>query len=232
MILSIHQPSYFPWLGLLSKIANSDAVIVLDEVQLSDNAFQHRNLFLTATGSEKFLSIPFTRKNYLARPFGDLEIASTDWSGKHWAFLRNSYRKHPFAAELWPVLEPYYTTPYERLIDPVLASMVLCLSLLNLSTRVVLQSTLDYDRSLHKGDLVLALCQAAGASCYLSGTGAQAYLDDKAFQRHLPLRYTTFTHPVYPQLGRSIFVPGLSSLDLLFNVGIERAGQLLRHGIE
>ncbi|HEY3277770.1 MAG TPA: WbqC family protein, partial [Syntrophorhabdaceae bacterium] len=61
MILSIHQPSYFPWLGLLDKIAKSDVYMVMDEVQLTDAAYQHRNIFLTADGKIKYLTIPFKK---------------------------------------------------------------------------------------------------------------------------------------------------------------------------
>ena len=50
MITAIHQPSYFPWLGWMDKINKCDQFILMDEVQLSDRAYQHRNLFLTNTG--------------------------------------------------------------------------------------------------------------------------------------------------------------------------------------
>ena len=61
MIVSIHQPSYFPWLGWLHKVNNSDVFIMMDEVQLSDSAYQHRNIFLDKEGNEKYLNIGITR---------------------------------------------------------------------------------------------------------------------------------------------------------------------------
>jgi len=33
MIVSIHQPNYLPWMGLMHKILESDIFIVLDDVQ-------------------------------------------------------------------------------------------------------------------------------------------------------------------------------------------------------
>jgi hypothetical protein len=227
MILSIHQPSYFPWLGMLDKIRNSDVFMVMDEVQLSDNAYQHRNLFLTADGEAKFLTIPFTKKDYLKRPFRELEIASPDWRSKHLNFIWNTYRKHSYASEILPRLEDFYAADYPLLADAVLASMRLSFDLFGIDTQVVFQSAMNYDRSLRRGDLVFALVRATGATCYLSGTGAQSYLDESAFRGELSLRYNAFHHPVYPQKGRSSFRQGLACLDALFNVGMDGARALI-----
>jgi len=227
MIVSIHQPSYFPWLGMLDKIRKSDIFMVMDEVQLSDNAYQHRNLFLTADGKTKFLTIPFAKKDYLKRPFRELEIASPNWRSKHLNFIWNSYRKHAYANEIMPRVEGFYAADYHLLADAVLASMRLSFDLFGIATQVVFQSAMKYDRSLRRGDLVLALVRASGATCYLSGTGAQSYLDESAFRGDLTMRYNFFHHPVYSQKGGSSFKEGLACLDALFNVGVEGARALI-----
>lgn len=226
-MLSIHQPSYFPWLGLLNKIDQCDLFMVMDEVQLSDSAYQHRNLFLTTDGRAKYLSIPFVRKNYLQKRFRDIEIASDDWRERHLSFIKNSYAKHPHAAEVMPHLERYYATQYGSLFEAVMASMELSFALFGIETKVVLQSEMSYDRSLRRGALVVALARAAGARCYLSGEGARAYLDESAFGTELALRYSSFNHPRYPQHGRTDFYPGLAAIDALFNLGISGARTLL-----
>jgi WbqC-like protein family len=228
MILSIHQPAYFPWLGLLHKIAQSDVFLVMDEVQLSDSAFQHRNQFLTADGQTRYLSIPFVRKGYLDKPFREIAIAAPDWATRHRDFIRSNYGKHPFAGEIMPRLDDYFAAPYASLFDAVLASMRLAFDLLAVRAKVILQSSLDFDRGLRKGELVPALARAAGADCYLSGPGARAYLDEAAFGDGLTLRYDRFAHPVYRQKNANSFVSGLSCLDLLFNVGSEAASAILR----
>jgi len=227
MILSMHQPSYFPWLGLLDKINRSDAHIIMDEVQLSDNAYQHRNLFLTADGRAKFLTIPFVRKGYLERSFREIEIARSDWRTDHLNFIANSYRKHPFANEVLPQLESFYAVDYRLLADAVLASMRLAFELFAIKTRLKLQSEMKYDHSTSRGDLVVALTRAVGAQCYLSGTGARAYLDESAFPDEVTVRYNEFHHPHYLQKGAAAFQPGLACLDALFNLGTDGARALL-----
>lgn len=226
MILSIHQPSYFPWLGLLEKIRNSDVYMVMDEVRLSDSGYQHRNLFLTSDGREKFLTIPLVKKDYLKTPLREIRIAPQNWRAKHMNFIKENYGKHPFAGEIMPEIEAFFSVDYQRLVDAAVASMRLTFRLFRIATKITFQSDMSYDRSLHRGDLVLALVRAAGADCYLSGTGARAYLDESAFGG-LALRYSEFTHPFYAQHGRDGFCAGLSSLDALFNLGAERARALL-----
>ena len=230
MILSIHQPGYFPWLGLLDKISKSDAFMVLDEVQLSDSLYQHRNLFAMPDGSPKFLTIPIVKKGYRDKPFRDIQIASSDWRKRHLNFIWNSYRKHPFADEVMPRLESYFFADYSSLCDAVVASMRLSFEFFGINSKVIFQSNMDYDRSVRRGDLILALVRAAEASCYLSGAGAKAYLDEAAFSGDLSLRYNVFQHPVYPQKGGSPFHEGLSCLDALFNIGIENARNLVGGG--
>lgn len=228
MIVAIHQPSYFPWLGLLHKIRHCDTFVVMDEVQLADRAFQHRNLFLDGGGRAQYLSIPFARSGYRDRPLRELRIAADDWRQRHWDFLRSNYGRHPFAAELMPSLQAFYAAAYETLFEPIWASMALALSWFGLRPRVVRQSSLEYDRTLRKGELIVALARAAGGSVYLSGTGAQAYLQEADFGPGFELRFNRFQHPRYPQRNAGEFVEGLACLDLLFNVGSQRAGAILR----
>jgi hypothetical protein len=39
MIVSIHQPNYFPWVGYFYKRMKSDIFVFLDDVQFSKNSY-------------------------------------------------------------------------------------------------------------------------------------------------------------------------------------------------
>lgn len=227
MILSIHQPSYFPWMGLLHKIAQSDQYVLMDEVALSDSAFQHRNLFLNNDGRAKYLTIPFVRSGYQSKAFRDLEFSDPNWPRRHLDFLSNNYRKHPFYKDVMPQIEAVLTAKYERLVDVVVASMMLSFQWFGISTPVIAQSTLEYDRSLRRGELVMALIKACNADVYISGTGAKAYLDESQFGDSVELVYTKFSHPTYSQKGSNEFVAGLACIDIVFNIGERKAAELL-----
>jgi hypothetical protein len=224
MIFSIHQPCYFPWLGLLHKIACSDVLIVLDDVQLSDSAFQHRNQFLTNDGKVKFLTIPFVKQNYLGMSFKDLKISDPSWGVKHRNFLLNNYKKHEYFNQVYPKIEFIFFKDYTYLIDLVMDSMNVSMAMFGIKDQVILQSEIGYNGEAKKGDLVLQLLKATNAQHYLSGRGAQAYQDDSVFEAEgIVLEYVNFSHPVYPQKNSQEFVSGLSCLDLLFNIGADDA---------
>lgn len=231
MNYSIHQPCFFPWLGLLSKIEKSDILIVMDDVQLSDSAFQHRNQFLTNDGKVKYLTIPFVKQNYMATPFKELKIADASWRMKHNNFIQNNYKKHPFFDQIYSAVRPIFEEKTSYLFDVVLKSMNISMKLCGIHTELILQSQVAYNHEVTKGGLVIELLKAANAKHYLSGRGAEAYQNSEMFESAgITLEYMNFTHPEYPQKNSQEFIPGLSCLDLLFNVGSEKASQLMRSG--
>jgi hypothetical protein len=77
-----------------------------------------------------------------------------------------------------------------------------------------------------KTDMLIQMCQATGADCYLSNEGARAYVDEAKMARAgVQHSWQIFSHPVYPQ-GRS-FQPECSAIDLVFNLG-PAAGSVVR----
>lgn len=227
-IVSIHQPSYFPWLGLLHKIKKSTKFILMDEVQLSDSAFQHRNVFLTRDGKEKKLTVNISKKSYKDKFIKDLEISNRNWRTDHVNFIKENYRNTPFFHEVMPILDEFYSIDSFKLIDVLERSMRISMDLMNIKTEVVKMSELNYDRSKRKGQLVLSLVQNSGVRTYLSGKGAEEYLNVKEFSDcGFEVFFQEFKHPQYYQCNSKDFVPGLSCLDLLFNNGIELSRSLL-----
>lgn len=228
--LSIHQPSYFPWLGLLDKINKSDSFILMDEVQLADRAYQHRNIFLTTGGSEKYLTVNISKKGYRDKYIKDLELSNPNWQKEHYSFIQNNYKKHPFYDEVIEAIQEVYEKKYKFLIEPLYDSMQIALKMFDIKTPVRLMSEIDYDKSLQKDDLILELVKQAGATTYLTGTGALKYMDTERYEQEgIKIEVQEFSHPNYPQLNSADkFIPGISCLDMLFNVGINEASAILK----
>jgi hypothetical protein len=77
-------------------------------------------------------------------------------------------------------------------------------------------------------DLLIATTKAVGGTAYLSGDGADGYQQDGRFaEEGLELQFQSFAPQPYPQIGSKEFVPGLSVLDALFNLGFEGTAALL-----
>ena len=229
MIVTIHQPCYFPWLGLLHKIHSSQVFMVMDEVQLSDSAFQNRTQLLANTGKERFLTIPIEKKGYKSKSMSELMIANPQWANYHWNFISNNYKSHAYFTEIGHEIELVLGRKAQSLVDVLIYSMEISIACFDINIKVIRQSELDYDRSKRKSDLVIELLKSVNASCYISGTGAKAYQSDVDFQKAgIELRYQEFKHPIYSQKNTNEFIPGMSAIDLLMNLGAHESAKLLR----
>lgn len=233
-VVSIHQPSYFSWLGLLDKINQSDCYVFMDDVQLSDSAYQNRNIFLTNTGNIKYLNINLSKKGYKEKALKDLELSNPNWQKEHLNFFDSNYKKHPFYKEVLSEIIAFYEKPYNNLGETLFENMKLTLKLFGVKANVIRQSDLAYNKNVKKGELVIELIKAVGYNTYLSGKGATAYISDEEFERaNLKVIYQGFTHPKYKQINSpNEFVPGLSCLDFLFNCGLEEAQTILNKARE
>ena len=58
MIITIHQPEHFPYMGFFQKMEKADLFVVLDNVNYRKNYFQNRNKFLNNNGIEEWFGIP------------------------------------------------------------------------------------------------------------------------------------------------------------------------------
>jgi hypothetical protein len=233
MIVSIHQPSYFPWLQLIDKIRQSDRFVLLDTVQLSDSLFQHRNLFLNTNGEQHILTIPIERKGHLNSTIKDIRISQSKWQKKHNRFLFFNYKKHPYFNEIYPTLQPFFERDYRFLIDALDDSMRLSFELLGVETEIVRASSLTLNPELRKEQHVLDILRCVKATKYLSGNGAKAYQTETNFtSQGIDLHYQEFVMPIYEQRNTDAFDGGLSCLDLLFNLGVQTSQQLVAGAIE
>lgn len=229
MVVSIHQPSYFPWLGLLKKIFRSQLYVLMDEVQLSDRLFQHRNLFLDVNGQTRYLTIPINKKGFRGKKIKDITICDSSWQDDHKKFLLFNYKKSHFFDEVFQKIKIVFENKYKFLIDPLVASTKLSMDLFDIKTQVIMQSDLTYDRTRKKSDLILEIIKVTCADVYLSGLGAKEYLKLKDFQKeHIEILFNSFSHPQYHQINSDKFIPGLACLDVLFSIGIENSRKLFQ----
>lgn len=228
MIISINQPAYLPWLGYFERIARSDLHVVLDHVQFEKNSFTNRNKIRTSNG-EIWLTVPLATKGR----FGNLEISRLQfapnnlWQKKHWDTLCMNYRKAPYFEQYLQSYESLYKTEWDSFMPMLRALLHQHLDDLGIDTRLVYSSEIKPKGT--KSDLILNLCERAGATCYLSGALGRDYLDEKIFSRAgISIAYQDYKHPEYRQLQGG-FKPCMGILDLIFNEGPHSLSILLHN---
>lgn len=211
-IISIHQPHYHPWLGLLDKIANSHEHIVLDDVQFRKRNFQNRAQYSTTQGC-KLLTLPVQAKGHQQADLKihDVEIAPQNLQ-KQYLTLKHRYGKTEGWKDIADALAAIYYTPYCKLADINLALLELSLELFDIRTPIIKASNLQSQGQ--KNQKLIELCIERNATHYLSGNGAKKYMDDALFGKHgLNVLYQEFQHPIYEQNTGYDFQAGCFALD-------------------
>jgi len=216
-IVAIHQPQYFPWLPYLSKAAQCDVFVYLDNVQFQKNGVQNRNQIKTANGPS-WLTVPVRASmqvNIAQTPIDN----SQNWRQKHLRSIENAYARAPFKSLLEEGLRQAVEGEWNYLADLNIAVTEWMFKQLDIRCERVRSSDLDADGL--KDDLVLSICKELGGKTYLSGNGARAYQDPEKFrEQEIDLVYQQVESKEYPQcFPKSGFMPGLSGLDLILNVG-------------
>lgn len=212
-VVSLHQPHYFPWLGLLAKIACSDTFIFLDNVQFEKRGYQNRAQYSTPQGL-KHLTLPVLQKGTHSeqREIRDIHLNGADAAAKHFPTLSHRYGKAPGWKRIADRLEAILTAPQEKMISLCLATTALTMEVYGVKPKILNASEMAVDGM--KGERVLNLVAAAGGKTYLSGTGARNYLEADAFDKAgLGLVFQEFTHPIYKQSTEAEFQPAAFALE-------------------
>jgi len=230
MRLSIHQPSYWPWLGYLDKISKSDTFVLLDHVQANKASYQYRNIFF-CNGEEKILTLPVNYSHGIL--LNELEFKNDFWIKEHLNKLSNYYSKAPFYNEVFPLVEKLYESFSTLSVIDVLALTVLkSMEWYGLEVSFIRSSSLGVEGN--KGELVFNICKETQCKTYVSGKGGLNYMDEtilKMFSSNsILIEWQQFSHPVYSQYPKIQFLPGLASLDFLFFNGLDAAKKLFKHG--
>lgn len=216
--VAIVQSSYIPWKGYFDLINSVDEFILYDDRQFTRRDWRNRNRIKTAQGVV-WLSIPVKVKGKYLQRIDETEVSDPDWSSRHWRTLEVAYARAPHFARYRDEVRQLYDESTDVLLSGINRRFLeaLC-SLLGISTRLTWSTS--YEAHGSKTERIVSLCHAAGATSYLSGPRAQAYLDEAAFARAgIELRYMDYSgYPEYEQLHPP-FVHEVSVLDLLFNTG-------------
>jgi hypothetical protein len=225
-IVTMHQPNYLPWIGLFSKVAQSDCFILNDCVQYTADSVANRNRIRTNAGW-CYLTIPISRSKYTSKILDVTLPENRSWMDIHWKTIYQNYVKTRFLMEHKEFFEKLYQKDFKYLWQVNENIVLYLLDHFNIRVEILRASQLGIDPNLHKTDLIIACLKSAGADIYLSGPSGRNYLEfDKFPQNKIDLKFFKFQHPVYRQRYPG-FEPNLSAIDLLFNMG-PKASEIIK----
>lgn len=194
-----------------------------DDVQYSKNTWRNRNKIKNSTGT-CYLTVP-VRQMSLSQKINNTYIDySQKWIQKHFRSVEQEYRKsryfEKYFLEYKDIVESHYDTI--SLLNRAL-TVWLC-QCLSISTPLLSSENLSSSGS--GTQRLIGILQEIGATTYLSGPAAAAYLDYALFlDVGINLEFKSYDYPPYKQL-HGAFEPYVTVLDLLFNTGPEARNYL------
>ena len=229
MKVVVLQPSYIPWRGYFHQIAKTDLFIFCDDVQYDKRGWRNRNRIKTHQGS-MWLTIPVLSKGAQLQhlPINQIRICwDKDWNHDHWCSIQHAYRKAPYFEAYAPLLERYFSTRVERLVDFTIPLTLALAEVLQITSTQFLVSSQIPGVQGTKDDRLLSILKVVGGTHYITGPSAKDYIREEKFQEAgISLEYMVYDYPEYNQLYPP-YDPFVSILDLLFMTGPEALSYII-----
>jgi hypothetical protein len=222
--VAILQSSYIPWKGYFDIMNQVDEFILYDDRQYTTNDWRNRNRIKTPQGP-KWLTIPVRRA--WPQRIDEARIGDPTWGTKHWRSITQNYSRTPHFEKYRDTFERIYTGALPEMLSQVnfMLLKAVC-DLLNIGARITWST--DYEAVGDKAERVVSLCQAAGATEYLSGPSARDYLKPELFaEAGIELEYIDYAGYLEYDQPYPPFDHNVSILDLLFCTG-DRAPRYMK----
>jgi hypothetical protein len=218
MIVSAARPYFCPYPGYFAKILASDIFVILDDVQFPlGSTWITRNRFKNDQGT-LWMGIPVWKKGLGLQKIQDVKVCHEGrWHKKHLASLHQAYLHAPYRDEHMGILEKLSSSGQESIIEMNMEIISYVLKELGCTTKLIRMSDLGIKG---KGTrLIVDICLALNARCYLVQASGRKWLDGISFERSgVEVKLYKPQTRVYPQLWGP-FIPDLSIFDLLFTCG-------------
>lgn len=202
-MLSI-ELQYFPCINYINTLCNSGAVDFCAHLPFKRSSFRNRMVIAGSTGPIN-LSIPIVGSRSTHLPFNQVEIDNQSaWQQTHFRTLVTAYGNSPFFQHYRDELELLFSVPPILLFEWNMRCLTWLLSKIRLSDH------LNLAEKVPSNELDVKHC----SDIYTPRT----------YNQHTPFLK-------YPQVfeDRVGFLPNLSMLDMLFNIGPEAGNKVLNH---
>ena len=185
------EPHYLPSLAYFKLISDFDKVYIDVQSKFIKQTFRNRCKILMSNKVGQLI-IP-VKHNSLGSGLANVSIDySENWNDIHWKSIKSAYGKTPYFEFYAPYFEKIYDNPPEKFIDFIMSHLGLCFKFLGWEKEIVLSDSQENE----------------GVSVFRN------LLHSKKSQ-------FDFNSSVYHQAFGEEFIPNLSLIDLLFNVGPE-----------
>lgn len=212
------QPYLFPYIGYFQLMNAVDEFVIYDNIQFSKKGWINRNRILV-NGTDAYITLPLKKdSDYL-----DVKnrYLSDDWNSERKKIINRiseSYRKAPCFTTVFPIIEEIINYENKNLFQFISNSLKQINKYLDITTPLIVSSTVDVNHELKSEKKVIALCKARHAETYINPIGGVELYDKEEFKNEgIELKFLKADNINYPQF-KNEFVPFLSIIDvMMFN---------------
>lgn len=228
MRCAVMQPTFLPWAGYFRLMLNVDRFVFLDDVQLAKQSWQTRNRILLAERIH-WIIVPI-RHGGLEQTIAGTQIADPlRWRSKIGRVLRQSYARHPFAADLDALISCLEDHSHTRMADLNIAVITCCADMMGILTPTARTMEMNI-QSNQRPERLVEICRMLKCDTYVSPAGSADYMIEDGLEHfgEIKIEFVSYSPPTYPQFGRSRFVSHLSIVDVIANLGWQGGADYLR----
>lgn len=216
--IAIMQPYFFPYIGYWQLIHTVERFVIYDDVYYIKGGWVNRNRILI-NSTPTYITLPLHQSSPYKSICNTFLQPSFDWRDKLLKIIENTYRKSPYFANIFPVVEKIIHYETENLSD-FLAHQLLTLAVfMGIKTEFVLTSRSYENHFLSGQKRVIDICKREKANVYINAIGGQTLYDSKVFSdAGINLNFIEMCPLPYKQKANE-FIPYLSIIDALMEVG-------------
>lgn len=225
--LVIMQPTYLPWAGYFNLISQADHFVFLDDVKVEKQSWQVRNKVINDKSEHVIsLAIKGPRSQLIQEVLLNDDVT---WRKKHSKLLAHNYSKHPHKEVIINTLLPIINDRDITSLCKLNSRIILAISKA-LNFNPVFHYASELAASGQRSEKLIKICNELECAQYLSPIGSKYYIEQDGLFKDtkIDVRYQHFTPPIYRQQGMSNFIPYLSVIDMIANIGYEKTATLIR----
>jgi len=218
MKLAIMQPYFFPYIGYWQLIHAVSRFVIYDDVNYIKGGWINRNRLLI-NGNPAYITVPLHQPSSFKRICDITLQPSPSWRDKRVKMIETTYRRAPSFAVVFPVVEQLIRYETDSLPDYLAHQLRTLSAFMGINTEFVTTSRRYENNDLAGQQRVLDICDREGATTYINPQGGQELYDPVIFRdRGISLRFMV-TRPLRYRQRSAGFVPNLSIIDALMEIG-------------
>lgn len=227
MTIAIMQPYFLPYIGYLQLMNTVDKFIFYDDVAYINRGWINRNRILV-NGKDHLITVPLKDASQNKR-ICDISLSDDPkWRSKLLQTIGQNYRKAPFYATVYPLLEKIVNLEARTIADLVRDSFAPITEYLGIQTEIIPSSNRYQNEELKGQERILDICRQEKADRYINPIGGMELYDRQLFaDAGIELFFIQSKRVEYPQFQNE-FVPWLSIVDVLMFNDVSAVQQMLR----